>query len=329
MSEPYVPREEAAPPTDAHNAPSPSEGTTALPRPPPQEEVKEEPPTSPKPKAPLTSPWTPHDMALAFFSISVMAIAGVGLRIHLGDETKAGNFFRNFQQSGPNFLGSFLMGVFQSDSLKAALPYTHVGLTVGLCGCLTTFSSWVYNAVKAGDTYKGFLVEVIVGMTTPFMVFFLGRDVGALLPPIAAKLSEKNWFRIDMAILVIVLCLEVPLIRVYSLRDDDIVPCCLGPIGAMLRYVLVVNLNPIQPKFQIGTFVANLIAVCIVGALEAHPGKWSKYVTTGFCGSLSTVSSWVNETVRDYQQSKAWAYFYCVSSVVVGIAVAKLAIEVG
>jgi len=267
----------------------------------------------PTPRAPLTSPWTPRDILLAALFLSVMSFVGVAVRVLLADEFKA------------NFLGSFLMGLFQTASLKTAFPYSHMGLTVGLCGSLTTFSLWTYSAVKAYDqSFLNFLGEIIVGLTTPFMFFFVGRDLGMWLPPVPSRVAT---FFCDVLILLIGVCFQILLMSV--LPYEDIFTCCLGPFGAGLRYMLGVNFNPIHPKYQIGTLLANVLGVCIVGALESHPGRWSKNVMTGFCGSLSTVSSWVNDTIKDYQQSKAWGYFYCISSVVVCVTIAEVALMLG
>jgi fluoride ion exporter CrcB/FEX len=103
-----------------------------------------------------------------------------------------------------------------------------------------------------------------------------------------------------------------------------VVACALGPIGALFRWLLCFFLNnrvlasPENKRFRFGTLLSNLFAVLITGCLYKYGGNShsTSWILMGICGSLSTVSSWVSDTVSIYTQvSRKWAYFYCTSSV--------------
>lgn len=117
----------------------------------------------------------------------------------------------------------------------------------------------------------------------------------------------------------------------HSWRNSVTFPLLLGPPGTMLRYSLS-KLNPKTPfgtKFPIGTFSANILATAVIAAtyaVQRAPGSSSSLGVTGchamnalsagFCGCLSTVSTFAVEasTIK----SNRWRWSYVLGSVVLG-----------
>jgi fluoride exporter len=95
-----------------------------------------------------------------------------------------------------------------------------------------------------------------------------------------------------------------------------IVAVSLGAsLGALLRWWLATALNPHFPAIPPGTLAANLIGGYIVGVAVAGfatsaavPPEWRLFVITGFCGGLTTFSTFSAEVVTLMQQGRAaWA----------------------
>ena len=85
--------------------------------------------------------------------------------------------------------------------------------------------------------------------------------------------------------------------------------------GALLRWWLGNALNSHFPTIPPGTLTANLISAYVVGIaialFAAYPAiapEWRLLVITGFCGALTTFSTYSAELVTLLQQGRAaWA----------------------
>lgn len=86
-------------------------------------------------------------------------------------------------------------------------------------------------------------------------------------------------------------------------------------LGALLRWWLGNKLNNLFPAIPPGTLSANLIGGYIIGAAIAYfatataiAPEWRLFVITGFCGGLTTFSTFSAEVVTLLQQGRStWA----------------------
>jgi CrcB protein len=86
-------------------------------------------------------------------------------------------------------------------------------------------------------------------------------------------------------------------------------------LGAWLRWILGMKLNALFPKIPPGTVVANMVGGYIIGLaiafLAASPSlspEWRLLIITGFCGGLTTFSTFSAETVALMQEGRLlWA----------------------
>jgi CrcB protein len=86
-------------------------------------------------------------------------------------------------------------------------------------------------------------------------------------------------------------------------------------LGAVLRWDLGTRLNSLFPDIPPGTLTANLIGGYIIGVAVAYfaqapdiAPEWRLLIITGFCGGLTTFSTFSAEVVTLLQQGRlAWA----------------------
>jgi fluoride exporter len=98
-----------------------------------------------------------------------------------------------------------------------------------------------------------------------------------------------------------------------------------GTIGCVLRWVLAMFLNRLFPSLPPGTLAANYIGCYIIGAAIAfftqYPAfapEWRLLVTTGFCGGLTTFSTFSAEVVSLMQAGKNGAALVAIGAHVIG-----------
>lgn len=86
-------------------------------------------------------------------------------------------------------------------------------------------------------------------------------------------------------------------------------------LGALLRWQLGLKLNTLFPTLPPGTLVANIVGGYIIGLAVAYfasasdiAPEWRLFIITGFCGGLTTFSTFSAEVVSLLQQGRfGWA----------------------
>ncbi len=88
-----------------------------------------------------------------------------------------------------------------------------------------------------------------------------------------------------------------------------------GGTGSVARWLLSMRLNPAHQMIPLGTLTANLMGAFIIGLGLAWFNRmthidplWKLLITTGFCGGLTTFSTFSAEVVFLLQEGRAaWA----------------------
>jgi CrcB protein len=97
----------------------------------------------------------------------------------------------------------------------------------------------------------------------------------------------------------------------------SVMAICVGAsLGALLRWWLGNQLNSLFPAIPPGTLAANLVGGYVVGiaiaffaTYSAIAPEWRLLIITGFCGGLTTFSTFSAELVTLLQQGRSlWAF---------------------
>lgn len=125
---------------------------------------------------------------------------------------------------------------------------------------------------------------------------------------------------------------------IQSWRDQAIFALVFAPLGCLLRFQLSLHLNGRIRSFPLGTFAANVLGTCILGmSWDLQRSKLGALVgggvircqvlqgiQDGFCGCLTTISTWVLE-LKGLRKSHAYVY----GAVSVGVSLAMLVLIMG
>lgn len=97
---------------------------------------------------------------------------------------------------------------------------------------------------------------------------------------------------------------------------NSILAISLGSsLGALLRWVFGIKLNDWFPSIPLGTLLANLLGGYIIGVAMAYfsqmpdlAPEWRLLIITGFCGGLTTFSTFSAEVLTLIQEGRlVWA----------------------
>lgn len=241
--------------------------------------------------------------------VSSLAVLGSYIRIVLTGATPAG--FADYLSS--QLLGSLIMGM----AVKTRAQWNvnlYIGTTVGFCGSLTTFSAWQgqvaanvmmqTNNSNAGFLAYKYLHDQLVGFVVPYCALMFGIILASnsLQCVVTINLKQQRDVFDTIPLLFTMLALLGVVLPVVFAPGVTAYSLCFAPFGALLRFVLGRALNCQRPY---GTFVANVVGTLLWGAmwdLQHYVATASQPVCIvlfsvqhGFCGALTTVSSFVNE----------------------------------
>ncbi|KAF2158762.1 hypothetical protein M409DRAFT_71465 [Zasmidium cellare ATCC 36951] len=239
---------------------------------------------------------------------------------------------------------------------RGAIP-AYIGMTVGFCGCFTSFASICrdaflaisnnlnnapvsasvttafYRSRPASDSVMALLAILILEVGLSIVALNFGAHLATSFARLAEKMPVWHLSRfIDPLILFLGpgCWLGAVLLAIWPVHDhwrgQVLFALVFAPLGCLMRFLLSVHLNKRVRTFPVGTFVANFFGTCVLGmAYDLQMSSAGAAVVScqvlqgimdGFCGALTTVSTWVLEldTLR-----LRHAYFYGVCSLFAGV----------
>jgi fluoride ion exporter CrcB/FEX len=235
---------------------------------------------------------------------------------------------------------------------KTEIPL-YIGIATGLCGSLTSMSSFILQvfeystgllesaSIKSypdrGYGVAAFLSYTIVTFSVSIMGFYVGRDAARALDGVFLR----RYYVTDYELLIegllsaigfvgwIVLVVLSIVMKSTEWREWTLA-CAFAPFGVYARYWLSRKLNPINKRFPLGTFTANVLATMLIAAVtvvqygispngspilrHVSPCQVVSAIAQGFCGNFSTVSSFVAELLVI---PRGYSYIYFVTTIFV------------
>jgi fluoride exporter len=225
----------------------------------------------------------------------------------------------------------------------------YIGLATGFCGSLTTFSSFARDLFlatvsddPAGQEVMTLLAVSITTLCVCHGALRAGGHVAVafayLLPPRPSRTRYTRHPALGAAALVLATGLWAAAAGLaagsgVAWRGVVLFALTFAPFGTLVRFYLSVRLNKLRPGFPVGTFTANILGTAVLGVMWVlqHGGfvdctgaQVLQGVSDGFCGCLTTVSTWIVE-LSGLRRRHAYVY----GSATVGTAFALLIVIMG
>lgn len=287
-----------------------------------------------------------HDIrSLKCLYLAIFCILGTFCRVYLGKNFTT-MFFPDLYGL---FIGCFCIGAFfaHKQFLVNNFHEIYVGVTSGFCGSLTTFSSWQFQSSTvlvhweglepsdfesysgAWNQMLGCITMLLIGMTLSYSAFHLGMWVSNVFPQgresseVTLPERSSNRHR-DVLHFAFIFLFFGGLLLLCGLvaRFDFFWITVFAPFGVLCRYQLARQFNKSSFYLPWGTLIANLFATLLVGLLFVWKSSSSNTgatyfimgATTGFCGCLSTVSTFIMEVHIHSNKNLRHNFYYVVLS---------------
>lgn len=274
-----------------------------------------------------------HEHIIYFCALSVASYFGVLTRIYLS-RLATWNGVPLFPSLYAEIVGTAIMGFIGSHKIILNnYKATYQAIATGLCGSITTFSSWNSEAMnillqveidqlKLNNASRviGWGTTIILGLGMPIAALLFGRHVAFLSPWSDSKLksvedgtqmgsrSKKTWCVVSEGIAYVILwivCTVVAVVLTYKYNRMDLMFSILfASLGTYFRWHLA-PFNESCADFKLGTFVVNVLGAWILGGVTVAKTSFSNNnqlllsalagIATGFCGCLTTVSTFAVE----------------------------------
>ncbi|KAF9776248.1 hypothetical protein IL306_005614 [Fusarium sp. DS 682] len=224
---------------------------------------------------------------------------------------------------------------------KKTIPL-YIGLATGFCGSFTTFSSFIKDVFLAlsnelktpgwaesptnrngGYSFMAMLAVILTTVSLSLSGLFVGAHIAIGLERVTPSIPFSLSRRVldPLGVLLGWGCwLGAVLLAIFpphnAWRGQALFALVFAPLGCLLRFYLSLHLNGKMKTFPLGTFTANIFGTVILGMswdlahvpLGGVAGcQVLQGIEDGFCGCLTTISTWVAE-LSTLRRRSAWVY---------------------
>jgi len=208
---------------------------------------------------------------------------------------------------------------------KSIIPL-YIGLTTGFCGSVTSFSSYMlqsflylsntvpaYTHPKKGYSVLSFLAYIVLTLGLSVSGLQFGAHLAELTQSYILSIPTGAIRFFDKIVPLLAVGVWIGSITLAAVVEDwrgkALFACVFSPLGALARFWVSRLLNPRVRRFPLGTFAVNILGSAVLAGVVAgeYSHRWAgaergivgcqllRGVGDGFCGCLTTVSTWVVE----------------------------------
>jgi fluoride ion exporter CrcB/FEX len=200
------------------------------------------------------------------------------------------------------------------------------------------------NARPAGYSVESVLAVIFYTLALSIGGFIVGTHLASALHPFTPKLPPFIIRKVLDPLMIFLgfgCWLGAVLLSIFpphnTWRGEVLFALVLAPSGCILRYYLSQLMNGLVSGFPLGTFTANIFGTAVEAMCYSlqHVSlartnlvgggvvgcQVLQGVMDGFCGCLTTVSTWVAELVGIKRKRDAYAYALASVSVALGLCV--------
>ncbi|KAF8421065.1 CrcB-like protein-domain-containing protein [Tirmania nivea] len=229
---------------------------------------------------------------------------------------------------------------------KSTIPL-YIGLTSGFCGSFTSFSSYMlqsflylsnsplaYTHPEKGYSILSFLAYIVLTLALSVSGLQFGAHLAEFTQSYTLSIPSGAIRFFDKMVPLLAIGIWIGSIAVAVVikqwRGKALFACVFSPLGALARFWVSKLLNPRIKGFPLGTFAVNIFGSALLAGVVAgqYSHGWTgtagrivwcqllSGVGNGFCGCLTTVSTWVVELrgLRRYN-----AYPYAIATIITGM----------
>jgi CrcB protein len=162
------------------------------------------------------------------------------------------------------------------------------------------------------------LATIIITLATCYSALKVGSHFALLVDPITPSLPFRFTRRVMDPLFLLLgwgCWIGAIILTIFPIHDawrgQALFACVFAPVGCLLRYYISLSLNSILPTFPLGTFSVNIFGTAVLGMaydlqhvdLRSTGVVGGSIITCqvlqgimdGFCGALTTVSTWMLE----------------------------------
>ena len=263
------------------------------------------------------------DHFLMILCLSIGSYVGVTIRMYTSIYLSLFDNIDQFTSFWAQVIGTGIIGylTINKSNINNVL---YTGLATGLCGSMTTFSTWNAESalvllqlnestlvtINRPDYIKGGVSGIMIlfiGIGLPLSSFIFGNNIARLFK---APVINSNYYITGYILSLLLYVISTSVIIIVCLITDNyhiLFSLILGPIGTYIRWRLAYfDTNFLKNDFPLGTLVSNyigslILACCMVARLHVTSSivvQLLNGVITGFCGSLTTVSTFISQITK-------------------------------